>query len=124
LTALARYEDRALPPKPSYEEGLAKRAAAIFETECRDCHGGSGKGDGPQAQSFALEVPNFTTPDFWSERSPARLKQSVHEGRGEDMPAFGKKLTDEEIEAVLGLVEERFRPRSSATPSPSPPAKP
>jgi mono/diheme cytochrome c family protein len=114
LTALARYDDRALPAKLDYEEALAHRAATLFETECRDCHGASGRGDGPQARSFGLETPDFTSPDFWSERPPPRLKQSVREGRGEDMPAFGKKLTDEEIDAVLALVQQRYRPKSSA----------
>jgi ubiquinol-cytochrome c reductase cytochrome b subunit len=124
LTALSRYEDRALPAKPDFEEALAHRAATLFETECRDCHGASGKGDGPQAQSFGLETPDFTSPDFWKERAPARLKQSVREGRGEDMPPFGKKLTDEEIEAVLGLVQERYRPKSSAAAALETPSKP
>jgi mono/diheme cytochrome c family protein len=32
------------------------------------------------------------------------------------MPAFGKKLSGEEIEAVLALVQERFRP-STARPT-------
>jgi ubiquinol-cytochrome c reductase cytochrome b subunit len=113
LTALSRHEDRALPPKLSYEEGLVARAKEIFTTECRDCHGAEGKGDGPQALSFALELPDFTDADFWSDAPISRLRQSVREGRGEDMPAFGKKLTEEEIDAVLALVQQRFRPAAA-----------
>jgi mono/diheme cytochrome c family protein len=110
FTALSRHEDRALPPKPSYEEGLVARAQEVFTTECRDCHGAEGKGDGPEARSSALEPPDFTDPDFWSDAPITRLRQSVREGRGEDMPAFGKRLTDEEIDAVLAFVQQRFRP--------------
>ena len=113
LTALSRYEDRALPEKPSYEQGLAARAQEVFTNECRDCHGGEGKGDGPQARSFALSTPDFTDPAFWEDAPTSRLRQSIREGRGDDMPAFGKKLTAEEIEAVLALVQERFRPASA-----------
>jgi ubiquinol-cytochrome c reductase cytochrome b subunit len=116
LTLLSRHEDRGLPPKPSYEQGLAARAQEVFTNECRDCHGTEGKGDGPQARSFALDAPDFTDPEFWSDAPLSRLRQSVREGRGDDMPAFGKKLSGEEIEAVLALVQERFRP-STARPT-------
>jgi ubiquinol-cytochrome c reductase cytochrome b subunit len=115
FTALSRYEDRALPRKPSYEEGLVARAQEVFTTECRDCHGAEGKGDGPQARSFGLETPDFTDPDFWSDAPISRLRQSVREGRGDDMPAFGKRLTDEEIDTVLAFVQRRFRPATVAT---------
>jgi ubiquinol-cytochrome c reductase cytochrome b subunit len=124
FTGLSRYEDRALPPKLDYERALVHRAAALFETECRDCHGASGKGDGPQARSFGLETPDFTSPAFWNERPPARLKHSVREGRGEDMPAFGKRLTDDEIDAVLALVQERHRPKNSAPQPAETPSRP
>jgi mono/diheme cytochrome c family protein len=87
----------------------------VFSTECTDCHGAGGRGDGPQARTFALDVPKFTAADFWSERPALRLKQSIREGRGDDMPAFGKKLTEEEIDAVLALVEARFRPSPTET---------
>jgi ubiquinol-cytochrome c reductase cytochrome b subunit len=115
LTLLSRHEDRALPPKPSYEQGLAARAQEVFTNECRDCHGAEGKGDGPQARSFALAAPDFTDPEFWRDAPLSRLRQSVREGRGDDMPAFGKKLSGEEIEAVLALVQERFRPATART---------
>ncbi len=115
LTGLSRYEDRWLPPRPSHEQALAARAAEAFATECRDCHGPRGRGDGPQARTFSLDVPDFNTPAFWNERTTSRLKQSIREGRGEDMPAFGKKLTEDEIDAVIGLLQARFRPSPSPT---------
>jgi mono/diheme cytochrome c family protein len=124
LTALSRHEDRALPAKPSYEEGLVTRAREVFTNECRDCHGAEGRGDGPQARSFTLATPDFTDPEFWTDAPVSRLRQSIREGRGDDMPAFGKKLTAEEIEAVLALVQDRFRPAPDpgtprgATPNP------
>lgn len=110
LTGLSRYEDRLLPPKPSYEQALDTRAAETFATECRDCHGAGGKGDGPQARTFGLAMPDFTAADFWKDTPRARMKVSIRDGRGEDMPAFGEKLADEDIEALVARLRERFHP--------------
>ena len=110
LTGLSRYEDRRLPPKPSYEQALTARAGEIFAVECRDCHGTGGRGDGPQARTFGLDVPDFTTLEFWEDARTERLKESIRDGRGEDMPAFGKKLTQEDIDLMVALLQDRFRP--------------
>lgn len=110
LTGLSHYEDRRLPPKPSHEQAVAARAAETYATECRECHGAGGKGDGAEARRFALEPPDFTAADFWKDTPVARMKGSIRDGRGEDMPAFGKKLGEEDIGALAELLQARFRP--------------
>ncbi len=114
LTGLSRYEDRWLPPKPSHEQALATRARQGFATECVDCHGAGGRGDGPQTRAFGLDPPDFTSASFWKETPVARMKESIRDGRGEDMPAFGKKLTEEDIDAILEMVQQRFRPSAGS----------
>jgi len=114
LTGLSHYEDRRLLQKPTYEQALGDRAAHVFATECRDCHGPFGRGDGEQARESQLKVADFTSPDFWKNITPDRMRESIREGRGEDMPAFGRKLGEDEIAAMIRLIEERFRPRSPA----------
>jgi ubiquinol-cytochrome c reductase cytochrome b subunit len=115
LTGLSRHDDRWLPPKASYEQALAARAAETFARECLDCHGARGRGDGPQARTFGLEPPDFTAPNFWKDTPIPRMKLSIRDGRGEDMPAFGKKITEEDIDALVARLQERFRPASERT---------
>jgi mono/diheme cytochrome c family protein len=110
LTGLARYDDRALPNKPSYEEALAARAAYLYGEECSSCHGKAGKGDGSQARSFGLKPPDFTAAGFWRDRSDATMRESIRSGKGDDMPAFQKKMSAEEIDALIALVKLRFGP--------------
>ncbi len=110
LTALARYDDRALPEKPSYEQALAARADRLYKEECSSCHGAAGKGDGSQAKAFGLLPRDFTAPGFWREATDAKMEEAVRDGKGEDMPAFARKMSALEIEAVVALVRTRFKP--------------
>jgi mono/diheme cytochrome c family protein len=110
LTALALHEDRALPPRPSYEQALRARAEKQYVDECESCHAASGRGDGSQARAFALKPPDFTSPDYWREARPEKMREVVRDGSGQDMPAFGKKLSDEEMDALVDLVRARWRP--------------
>lgn len=109
LTGLSRWDDRGLPAKPSYEQALASRAGFLFKEECEICHGASGKGDGSQARTFGLATPDFTSAKFWSGASEDTMRDAVRNGKGEDMPAFAKKLSAEEIGALLELVRTRFQ---------------
>jgi ubiquinol-cytochrome c reductase cytochrome b subunit len=113
LTGFSRYEDRRLLPKPTYEQAIADRAAQVFAAECRDCHGPAGHGDGEEARKSALKVPDFHSPDFWKDATPERMAESIREGRGEDMPSFRRLLRDDEIEAMVRRIEERFRPQAA-----------
>jgi mono/diheme cytochrome c family protein len=108
LTGLSLHADRRLPPKPGYEAALATRADALWRQECVSCHGRGGRGDGGQAKSDGLEMPDFTSAEFWSKASDATMEETIRNGKGREMPAFGKKLTAEEIGALASLVRRRF----------------
>lgn len=110
LGGLARFEDRSLPPKPTYEQALAVRAEHLYKEECASCHGTGGKGDGSQARTFALKTPDFTNAEFWKDATEDTMRDAVRNGKGEDMPAFGKKLGLEDVDALLQLVRTRFQP--------------
>jgi len=110
LTGAALWGDRDLPPRPSYEEALAVRAGEIFEGDCRSCHGDTGRGDGSQARAFGLSPPDMTSPDYWAQADRGRMETAIRDGSGADMPDFGKKLSTEEIRALVAFVE-RFRPQ-------------
>lgn len=111
LAALALYEDRDLPRKPQYEEGLAQKAARDYRVECAGCHGPSGKGDGPDIARLESKVKDFTRPDFWDEGTMTDMIEVITKGEAPDMPAFGERLSAEEILAIAKHIEANFRPR-------------
>lgn len=116
LGALALYEDRDLPGKPQYEEGLVLTAARNYKVECASCHGGSGKGDGPDVPKLESKPKDFTRETFWDDGTMADIVEVVTKGEAPDMPAFGGRLSEEEILAIARHIEANFRPRA-ATPS-------
>jgi ubiquinol-cytochrome c reductase cytochrome b subunit len=116
LGGLARYEDRDLPRKPQYEEGLVVKAARDYKVECAPCHGMSGKGDGPEIAKLESKPKNFTRPTFWDEGTMKDMIEVVTKGEAPDMPAFGGRLSAEEILALATHIEANFRPKA-ATPA-------
>ena len=86
------------------------RAKTVFEEKCARCHGLSGNGQ--TVLGSMLEAPNFTDNAWWrDEISNRRLINSVTNGKKE-MPAFGKKLTRQEINSLVVYVR-RFSKASS-----------
>jgi cbb3-type cytochrome c oxidase subunit III len=73
--------------------------AAIFKKNCTMCHGTDGKG------FPALKTPNFTDPKWQSSLKDKEMGQVIKNGKkGTAMMAFGDKLKDEEISAVVAYI--------------------
>ncbi len=115
LAALALYEDKDLPRKPQYEEGLLLKAARDYKVECAGCHGASGKGDGPDQARLESQPKNFTRADFWDEGTVTDMIEVITKGEAPDMPAFGDRLSRGEILALARHIEASFRPRASTS---------
>ena len=91
-TAIARHDGR-----------------SIFEAHCAICHGPTGKGDGPGAtviRQKMLDFGNATAMRGVNDRFLFDIikKGSSQFGRSNAMPAWGMKLTDEEIRAVVSYI--------------------
>jgi mono/diheme cytochrome c family protein len=112
LTTLARYEDRELPRKPQYEEGLIVKGARDYRVECSGCHGSTGRGDGPDTPKLDTQPKDFTRAAFWNKDTIAGMVDVVAKGEAPDMPAFGDRLSAEEILAIARHIEANFRPRT------------
>lgn len=84
------------------------RAKMLFGGKCVRCHGVDGRG-----QTFLgemLEVPNFTNGKWWKDHgNDDNLIESITNGNG-DMPAFGKKLTRQEISLLADYVRYFNKP--------------
>jgi mono/diheme cytochrome c family protein len=99
---------------------------AVYDAHCVECHGPSGKGDGPASFLLSPRPRDFTTAkykirstDTGSIPTDDDLIRSVREGlNGTAMPGWQSILSNEEIHDVVGYVKS-FSPRfTSERPQP------
>lgn len=94
---------------------------AIFEAHCAVCHGSTGRGDGPGATLIRQKMMDFTDAAAMRGVKDGFLfeiiqKGSSQFGRSNAMPAWGMKLTDEEIRAVVAYIRSLASGRRAAPP--------
>ncbi len=70
----------------------------LYIQYCAKCHGQDGTANTPKGKQ--LMARDFTDAEWHSAKSDAELIKTVTKG-GEDMPAFGKKLSKEQIETLV-----------------------
>lgn len=93
----------AIRPGASGEpSGVSSRSAAeSYGKYCASCHGRDGRSKTFKAKSN--HARNLTEPE-WQERvSDERIFNSIMNGKGK-MPAYGKKLTEQEIDLLVAFV--------------------
>lgn len=81
--------------------GRNERMDALYAARCLNCHGPSGRGDGPLAVSLPLSTPDFR--DTVQRKSNSQIRRIIAEGRGV-MPAFEPALRPSEINDLLQMV--------------------
>ncbi len=87
-------------PLPVNESVLVE-GKKIFFTHCIGCHGVKGDGGGPASQFLTIKPFNFTSTIGAAANSPGLRYFAILNGRlGTAMPAWGNRLTVEEIWAV------------------------
>jgi cbb3-type cytochrome c oxidase subunit III len=80
----------------------AGAGAAVFKSKCATCHGKDGRGKTFKAK---FNGARNLTDAAWQERvTDERIFNSITNGRGSKMPAFGDKLSVAEIEALVAHV--------------------
>ena len=89
-----------------YAAGRTQGPSDLYKQYCVKCHGEDGTGSTPKGKQ--LKARDFTDPEFQSGKSDNDLIKTVTKG-GEDMPAFGKKLSPEEIESLVKNDVRSFR---------------
>jgi cbb3-type cytochrome c oxidase subunit III len=81
-------------------------ARGLFQENCVTCHGANGR-----AHTFhgrLLGAQNLTDPDWQAETTDAQIVNAIKTGPSV-MPAFGKKLSKPEIDALAAYVRH-FKP--------------
>lgn len=110
--ALLQREAQPLPSAP------ISRGSVLYQTHCAVCHGRGGKGDGPGATVIRQPMRDFSSPTAMREVNDRFLfeiikKGSSQFGRSNAMPAWGMKLSDDDIHAVVAHI----RSLASGTPA-------
>jgi cytochrome c6 len=78
----------------------AEDAAALYKSKCQACHGAEGKGDTPAGKKVGAR--DFHSPEV-AKMSDAELFDVTKKGK-EKMPAYDKKLTDDQIKELIKYI--------------------
>ncbi|MCX6294722.1 MAG: cytochrome c [Bacteroidetes bacterium] len=81
------------------DEGILATGKEVWNTNCKSCHGKTGKGDGIKAENIDISCGDFTS-DRYTKSSDGELFWKTTEGR-KPMPSFKLKLSDIERWAVV-----------------------
>lgn len=80
--------------------GDGKTAKENWDRHCKKCHAEDGSGSTPIGKK--LEIKDYTDPAALAELSDEELFNMTKDGvDGTKMPGFAKKLSDEEIHALV-----------------------
>jgi mono/diheme cytochrome c family protein len=84
----------------------AERGKVIYGSNCVACHGKSGDGKGPAAQSMRPAPPDFTAADWWKEKTDDQIAARIKDGHaGTPMVAFSK-LSEEELADLVAYMKQ------------------
>ena len=81
-------------PIPSSPQALAA-ARAVYRDKCANCHGETGKGDGPDAATYYPAPTNLTDARHVDSVTDGEIFYQISQGR-KPMPSFKKRLTEEQ----------------------------
>ena len=79
----------------------------LWMKNCKKCHGDAGKGDTPMGQKFG--VRDYTSAEVQASLTDEAIKSAIVDGKADEsgkklMLAFGKKLSDEEVAALVAYM--------------------
>jgi Cytochrome C oxidase, cbb3-type, subunit III len=81
--------------------GRNERMDSLYAQRCMNCHGLSGRGDGPVAASLPVQLTDFRV--TVERKSVTQIRRTIAEGKGV-MPAFEPALRPSEISDLVYMV--------------------
>ena len=91
----------------------------LYENFCLKCHGVRGRGDGKASVLFDPKPTNFTDPTWRNKMTDDQIFDAIKMGKkaskikvGRKMPAFGKRIADNQIRALVRVVGDFGAPKN------------
>jgi mono/diheme cytochrome c family protein len=82
--------------------GAMAATDANWDKMCAKCHGKEGAGDTKMGQKMGAK--DYSKADVQAKFTDDQLFKAIKDGAGENMPAYGKKLTDDQIKALVAQI--------------------
>ena len=88
---------------PSVQGADLANGKKVYADKCARCHGVSGKGDGPRAETLEKKPADYTDRKKMSEITDAQLKKIALDGKP-PMPSYRGKISDKDLEDVTAYI--------------------
>jgi mono/diheme cytochrome c family protein len=102
LTQATKIEGRVTATTP-----MPGDAKGTFDAQCAKCHGRDGRAHTTRGR--LSHARDMTDAGWQNEVSDERLFNSINKGKGKGMPAYGKKLSEDQIDALVRYVRQLKR---------------
>ncbi len=106
----------------AYQPDSLALGQEIWTANCAECHGATGRGDGPEAANINRPIGDLTDQAELVTLSDSALYNLVTEGTGESMPAFADDLSEEQRRAVVSYLRTFSLANTEAIGRPAPQA--
>jgi mono/diheme cytochrome c family protein len=103
----AKIRKNPIPPSPS----ALTAARPIYLEKCAQCHGDTGKGDGPEAAMYYPSPKSLVDASNMNAVTDGEIFYQISEGR-KPMPSFKKRLTEEQRWQLVLFVRSLAVPQS------------
>ena len=105
-----------VPPVPTLNPGSVATGKLLYAQYCASCHGGNLEGASewkqPQPDGSFLPPPHDSSGHTWHHPDPVLIEIITNGGDptlyNTKMPGFGDRLSESEIEAVLGYIKSNW----------------
>jgi copper transport protein len=104
-------------PVASSDTALAK-AKKSYSDNCIQCHGETGRGDGPMAGMLKEPPADLTKTESMTQLTDGEIFWNLTKGIDKVMPPFESKLTDEERWGLVHLLRNLSNTKPNNTPRP------
>jgi len=102
-------------PVPTTPEVLAKGKVA-FKDNCAQCHGDTGKGNGPMAGMLKEPPADLSDPAIVGPLTDGEMFWSITKGRPPVMPAFESKLTNQDRWSLVNFLRDLSKTKPNTRP--------
>jgi mono/diheme cytochrome c family protein len=107
----------------STSPAAVSRGQEIYLENCADCHGSSGRGDGPQAAALTASMPDFTDQAYMARKSTQDFYRAIAQGPHPQMTGFSGVLSEDAMWSVTDYLRTlSFTPNGLQASAPAAPS--